>query len=152
MPSNYYLIQVTWNTHSHQLMVLREQVFIEEQQVPIHLEWDNQDANAQHLLVLSNSGQPIACARLLKDGSIGRMAVLKEWRKLGLGAALLNKAVAIHRQQGIKIITLSAQVHAILFYEKAGFQVVSERYLEAGIWHVDMHLMPSQSRRGLFTD
>jgi predicted GNAT family N-acyltransferase len=73
------------------------------------------------------------------------MAVLKEWRGLGLGAKLLNKAIAFHRQQGISVITLSAQVHAIPFYQKAGFEVISTPYLDAGILHVDMHLMPEKT-------
>ncbi len=141
MPSNYHLIQVTWRTHSTQLKVVREQVFIVEQQVPVELEWDELDETAQHLLAMNDANEPIACARLLDNGSIGRMAVLKAWRGCGVGSALLNRAIAIHRQQCSQTIMLSAQIHAIPFYEKAGFVVCSQPYLDADIPHVDMQLV-----------
>jgi len=137
---NFNVQKVTWQTHAAQLKAVREQVFIIEQQVPIDLEWDGLDETAQHLLALNTTGEAIGCARLLGDGSIGRMAVLKPWRGLGVGTALLNMAIAHYQQQGIKIITLSAQVHASPFYEKAGFKVCSEPYLDANILHVNMQL------------
>ena len=138
---NLKINHVKWSEYEKALRTIRTKVFIEEQQVPVDLEWDEQDASAQHLLVLTSTNEAIACARLLDNGSIGRMAVLKEWRGLGIGTKLLNKAIALHRQQGISVITLSAQVHAIPFYQKAGFEVISAPYLDAGILHVDMHLM-----------
>jgi len=119
---------------------VREEVFIKEQHVPVELEWDGLDASARHLLALNAAGEAIGCARLPGDGSIGRMAVLKPWRGSGVGTALLKKAVEQYQQQGIAAITLSAQVHAIHFYEKAGFKVCSAPYLDAGILHVDMRL------------
>lgn len=142
---NLKINHVKWSEYEKALRTIRTKVFIEEQQVPIALEWDSQDTSAQHLLVFTSTNEPIACARLLNNGSIGRMAVLKEWRGLGIGTKLLNKAIALHRQQGISVITLSAQVHAIPFYQKAGFEVISTPYLDAGISHVDMHLMPEKT-------
>lgn len=131
---------VSWQTHAQALSALREAVFIQEQQVPMALEWDGLDETAQHLLALNDVGEPIGCARLLGDGTIGRMAVLKPWRQQGVGMALLRQAIALYQQLGIHHITLSAQMHAIKFYEKAGFTVCSEPYLDAGIKHVDMVL------------
>lgn len=136
-----YIIQaVSWQTHAAQIKAVREQVFVREQQVPPELEWDGLDNTAQHLLALSNTGEVIGCARLPGDGSIGRMAVLKPWRGLGVGSALLNKAVTLYRQQNQQNIMLSAQMHAIPFYEKSGFEVCSEPYFDANILHVDMRL------------
>ena len=131
---------VTWQTHVQALSALRETVFIHEQQVPIALEWDGLDETAQHLIALNHAEQPIGCARLLGDGIVGRMAVLKPWRSQGVGMALLRQAIVLYEQLGIHHITLSAQMHAIKFYEKAGFVVCNEPYLDAGILHVDMHL------------
>ncbi|MDP1660098.1 MAG: GNAT family N-acetyltransferase [Methylotenera sp.] len=143
-PLNQVIItQVTWHQAEHHLREIRTKVFIDEQHVPIDLEWDNLDETAQHLLVMNHSNEPIACARLLADGSIGRMAVLKAWRGLGVGTALLKAAIASHQQQDILGITLSAQAHAIPFYKKAGFEVISESYLDAGILHVDMRFFLS---------
>lgn len=138
LKENFTIQQVSWRTHGSQLRTVREQVFIHEQSVPVELEWDGLDDTAQHLLALNSAGEAIGCARLPGDGSIGRMAVLKPWRGKGIGSALLRKAILLYRQQAIKKLTLSAQMHAVSFYERAGFQICSEPYLDAGILHVDM--------------
>jgi predicted GNAT family N-acyltransferase len=131
---------VTWQTHAEQLRSVRETVFIKEQKVPVALEWDGLDDTALHLLALTHEGEAIGCARLLGEGSIGRMAVIKSWRNQGVGMALLQRSITHYQQNGISKIRLSAQTHAIKFYEKAGFKVCSAPYLDAGIWHVDMQL------------
>lgn len=140
MKDNFVIQLVTWQTHAALLKTVREEVFIKEQHVPVALEWDGMDEAAQHLLALSDAGEAIGCTRLIGNGSIGRMAVLKPWRGLGVGRALLIKAVSLYQQQGIERITLSAQVHAIPFYEKSGFKGCSEPYLDADILHIDMRL------------
>jgi predicted GNAT family N-acyltransferase len=138
---NVKITQVQWLEAEKQLSKVRTVVFIDEQYVPVNLEWDDLDATAQHLLAVNDANEPIACARILNNGSIGRMAVLKAWRGLGVGSALLKRAIEIHQQHGTQNITLSAQVHAITFYEKAGFEVISQPYLDANIQHVDMRLL-----------
>ena len=135
-----HITQVTWHQAQSQLREVRTKVFIDEQHVPIELEWDDLDETAQHLLVVNDQTYPVACARLLSNGSVGRMAVLIAWRGLGIGSALLNEAISLYVQQGLQTITLSAQVHAVTFYEKAGFVVMSQPYLDANILHVDMQL------------
>jgi predicted GNAT family N-acyltransferase len=135
----FYIKEVSWSTHETMLRQIREQVFVIEQCVPINLEWDEHDEHAIHLLILDNLALPVACARIV-DNSIGRMAVIKEKRARGLGKALLDKAIHICQLRRIKQIKLSAQTHAIHFYEKAGFHVCSKPYLDANIWHVDMQL------------
>ncbi len=143
MNQSFTIQAVTWQTHADQLRALREAVFIQEQKVPVALEWDGLDTSAQHLIALTHQGEPIGCARLLGDGSVGRMAVMRRWRHQGVGMALLQQSMMYYKQKGISAIHLSAQTHAIPFYEKAGFQVCSTPYLDAGIWHVDMHLSAS---------
>lgn len=138
LQDSFNIEKVTWQTHAKQLIAVREAVFIVEQHVPIALEWDGLDDASQHLIALSDAGEAIGCARLLGDGSIGRMAVMQPWRGLGVGSALLNAAIAYYQQLGVHVITLSAQVHAIGFYEKFGFTACSEAYLDAGILHRDM--------------
>jgi predicted GNAT family N-acyltransferase len=130
-------------THLHaayaECRMIRQRVFIDEQQVPVALEWDESDNTAIHLLASVDS-QPVACARVLSDGHIGRMAVLAEWRGKGVGEALLQQAVQICRQLQVSHARLSAQTHAIAFYARAGFTVSSAPYLDANIMHVDMQL------------
>lgn len=140
MRPEFYIKQVTWSTHEVALRLVRKQVFIIEQHVPRSLEWDEHDATATHLLAVDCQQVPIACARLLDNGSIGRMAVLKAWRGKGIGKALLVQAIALYQQRACSMVTLSAQLHAIAFYEQSGFVVCSEPYLDANILHVDMQL------------
>ncbi len=118
---------------------IRQSVFIDEQQVPVALEWDAADATAMHLLARLD-GQSLACARVLPDGHIGRMAVLAAWRGRGVGEALLLQAIQVCRQLGVSHARLSAQTHAVGFYQQAGFEVCSAPYLDANILHVDMEL------------
>jgi len=138
--TEFYIKQVTWSTHAPALRRIRETVFIDEQAVPEPLEWDDQDEKAVHLLAFDEQEKAVACARLLDNGSIGRMAVSKQWRGKGVGKALLAAAVEYFQAQNFQRITLSAQQHAITFYEQAGFEVSSEPYLDANILHVDMQL------------
>lgn len=138
--ATFRIERLRWQHGQHDLSAIRQRVFIEEQQVPEALEWDEHDADAQHLLARDDGGQPIACARILADGTIGRMAVLASWRRHGVGRALLQAAIDYCAEQGWQEVRLSAQTHAIGFYQHAGFAVCSDIYLDAGIPHRDMKL------------
>jgi predicted GNAT family N-acyltransferase len=146
----YTVIETNWQTHHAQLADVRRTVFIEEQQVPETLEWDEQDATAIHLLALSLDGTAIGCARLLPEGRIGRMAVLPEWRGHGVGQTLLDMAIALSQEQCFEHISLSAQTHAIGFYQRAGFRPRGEIYDDAGIPHQDMVLTLRFAAPGVF--
>ncbi|MBP3863136.1 MAG: GNAT family N-acetyltransferase, partial [Pseudomonas sp.] len=76
--------------------------------------------------------------RLLPDGHIGRVSVLKDWRGLKVGDTLMQATILEAEKRGLKQQMLSAQVHATPFYERLGFKIVSDEFLEAGIPHVDM--------------
>ncbi len=131
--------QVTWPAAESELRAVRTPVFIEEQFVTPEFEWDDIDASAVHLLA-TYENQPIACLRIIHYQKIGRMAVIKQWRGVGLGAALLQKAISFCKECGSKSIYLSAQTHAINFYQKAGFKQISDEYCDVNIPHVDMRL------------
>jgi predicted GNAT family N-acyltransferase len=126
-----------WKTDHAALRRIREAVFIAEQAVPAELEWDADDATAVHFLALEGE-YPMGTARLLPDGHIGRVAVLKDWRGLKVGDKLIRAVIAEAEKRGLKQQMLSAQVHASSFYERFGFAVVSDEFLDAGIPHVDM--------------
>lgn len=142
MTAKFIIKQTIWHgPEQAMLKALRQQVFIVEQSVPAHIEWDEYDDKAIQLLATDETGQAIACARiLLACGRVGRMAVLQAWRGKGVGMALLQEAIAICKQQGLTQLQLSSQTHAIQFYEKAGFVVTSDAYIDANIWHKDMVL------------
>lgn len=126
-----------WQKDNADLRRIREAVFIAEQAVPPEQEWDADDVEAVHFLALED-GYAIGTARLLADGQVGRVAVLRDWRGMNVGDALMQAVIAEAERRGLREQKLTAQVHATRFYERLGFEVVSEEFLEAGIPHVDM--------------
>ncbi len=137
--TTFHIIQTSWIESENDLRAIRTPVFIEEQLVAPDFEWDEIDRIAVHLLA-SFHKQPIACLRIIDYYRIGRMAVLKDWRNKGVGAALLQEAVKICKAHGSKSVYLSAQTHATGFYQRYGFKVTSEVYQDLHIPHVDMQL------------
>lgn len=114
---------------------VRRTVFIKEQQVPEALEWDGLDAGAFHLVARDDAGRPVGSARMLPDGHIGRMAVLKPWRGRKVGTALLRRMLEEAARRAFPRVYLDAQVHAIGFYEGLGFVAEGEEFMDAGIPH-----------------
>src|SRR5712691_4119012 len=119
---------------------VREKVFIEEQRVPRELEWDEWDERSEHAVACDPKGRAIGTARLVPDGRIGRMAVVVEWRRRGVGAALLKALIALARERSMPRVTLHAQTQAAGFYRRFGFSERGGEFLEAGIAHVEMTL------------
>lgn len=123
--------------HMVAVFALRHRVFVGEQQVPEELERDELDAVSDHAVVLLD-GQVVATGRLLPDGTIGRMAVQREHRGSGLGAAVLTRLEERARERGLERVELHAQTHALGFYERSGWVAFGEPYDEAGIAHRSM--------------
>jgi predicted GNAT family N-acyltransferase len=142
MASDQYTTRmVSWQAAQAQLRAIRSTVFIQEQKVPEALEWDGEDAYASHVLACDAEGKAIGTARLLLHGNlahIGRMAVLKAWRKRGVGSALLECVIAEALRRGASAAFLNAQTTAVAFYERAGFTREGEEFLDAGIPHFRM--------------
>ena len=116
---------------------IRFAVFVEEQSVPREIELDELDPVCLHAVAFEGEAA-VATGRLLPDGHIGRMAVLKAWRGRGIGGEILRKLIEKARERGEREIVLSAQVHAVPFYRGHGFVEEGTEYLEAGIPHRDM--------------
>lgn len=129
-----------WPIDAPALADIRRRVFVLEQAVPEELEWDGEDAAAQHWLALVD-GESVGTVRLLADGHIGRMAVLAGHRKLGIGSRLLAAAVGEARRRAIGEVYLHAQVHALPFYLRHGFVAEGEAFMDAGIPHLAMRLV-----------
>jgi len=135
-----------WKTHKSQLKQIREQVFIQEQGVPVELEWDDMDENALHVLAEATSNDEILAigtARIIikkEQAYIGRMAILPEWREQGIGTKILQLCIDECLHRGVKNIILNAQVYVLPFYQKAGFKISSDEFLDAGIPHKRMIL------------
>ena len=139
MNSKAYIIrQARWPEERELLRQVREPVFVKEQGVPPAMEWDDDDMIAYHLLALDEQQQPIATARLLGNGQIGRMAVLPEWRNQGIGTALMLELFQQASRNDMDQLFLHAQTQAESFYCRSGFTPVGEIFDEAGIAHRKM--------------
>jgi len=129
-----------WERDKQILRSIREAVFVNEQNVPMELEWDGHDSVCTHVIAYVDDHKPVATGRLLADGHIGRLAVLKPWRRRGIGSQVLHSLIAIAKANGIATCALNAQIHAIAFYERHGFVVEGEEFDDAGIPHRHMVL------------
>jgi hypothetical protein len=127
-----------WEEARERSRAIRYSVFVEEQRVPLELEWDDMDASSWHALVFAENGTPVATGRLLPDGHIGRMAVLKVARGAGMGARVLDALMAKAAELGYPELILNAQTHAEPFYTRFGFERVGAQFEDAGIPHIEM--------------
>lgn len=116
---------------------LRREVFVLEQNVPAEIEHDADDLVATHLVGIAG-GAVVGVARIVQKpgyAKIGRVAIARSHRGLGLGAHLIAFAVAVAREQGEARCYLESQCDKIGFYEKLGFSAYGEEFMDAGIPH-----------------
>ncbi|MDR6978129.1 putative GNAT family N-acyltransferase [Streptomyces sp. 3330] len=130
---------------------VRKEVFVGEQGVPEDLEYDAHDADAVHVLAVREDGLPLGTGRLLYGeaaaartggdpsvGSLGRLAVTREARGLGVGVALVRAVEEAARARGLAAVDLHAQTQALGFYERLGYAAYGPEDMEAGIPHRSM--------------
>ena len=132
-------------------LTIRRAVFIEEQAVTEAEEIDAYDGDpaqvtgAVHAIAYVG-GQPVATGRLLLDAPagrnahIGRVAVLREHRRRGLGRAVMLTLQKEAERRGYSGVTVAAQVQAIPFYERLGYRAYGDVFLDARIEHRLMDL------------
>ncbi len=140
MNGSFTIARVVWSSGAAHLLAVRHPVFVEEQGVAADREVDGFDPVSLHFLACDGSGCPVGTARLLPDGRIGRVAVLKERRGLGVGRALVVAAIAAARERGDRSVCLHAQSHSLTFYEALGFIAHGDEFEEEGILHREMLL------------
>ena len=120
------------------ICAIRYEVFVDEQNVPEELEIDGLDGEAKHVLAFVD-GVPIGTGRILDDGHIGRVAVLKDYRGFGIGKLIMKELIKWAQDITLKKVWLSSQWHAHSFYLDLGFVCVGDIYKEAGIDHIKMY-------------
>jgi len=128
---------MAWDLARREAEPIRYAVFVEEQKVPVEMELDEHDPVCVHVIARLQ-GTAVGTGRLLPDGHIGRMAVLKDWRGRDVGSAMLEALMEVARLRGDKEVVLSAQTHALEFYRKHGFISVGPVYPDCDIPHQDM--------------
>ncbi|WP_405441113.1 GNAT family N-acetyltransferase [Streptomyces avidinii] len=126
---------------------VRSEVFVVEQSVPESIEYDAYDADAVHVLAVGADGVPLGTGRLLHGpaalgktgdltvGSLGRLAVAKSARGLGVGVRLVRAIEAEAARRGLTAVDLGAQTHALGFYERLGYVAHGPEFQDAGIPH-----------------
>jgi YbgC/YbaW family acyl-CoA thioester hydrolase len=125
---------------------VRTAVFVEEQGIPMEMEWDEADNTAVHAVAYNGLGQGIATGRLVTQaesvGKIGRMAVHRALRGSRVGGEILHTLMGVARQRGDREVMLYAQRSAEGFYQRLGFAARGEPFEEVGIPHIEMVKTP----------
>ena len=119
---------------------IRTEVFIKEQGVSNDEEFDDKDPVSYYILI-KEKNKPIGCGRVYFQNNIahlGRIAVIKEQRKNGVGRIVVENLIEIAKGKLPEAITLGAQLQAAPFYEKLGFKSYGDVYTDAGIEHINM--------------
>lgn len=135
-----YVKRVESKTEFDDAYSIRIEVFVREQNVPEEIELDEFDKVADHVVVYLDN-EAVGCGRLILNGEkarIGRLAVLKKYRKSGIGRTICDELMKIATEKGANSFVLDAQVTAIGFYKKIGFVELGKRFMEAGIEHIQM--------------
>lgn len=118
---------------------IRTEVFIKEQ--GFENEFDETDGIAHHIIIYEDE-LPVATARIFSDDNIswyiGRVAVLKQYRKKNIGSLVMNEAVKKIKSLGGRVAELSAQCRVQKFYEKMGFVQQGEKYFDEHCEHINM--------------
>lgn len=131
------LVLGDWETQRAAAQPVRYEVFVLEQKVPLEMEWDDMDPLSMHAVAYAG-GKAVATGRLLPDGHIGRMAVIKPLRGQGIGGKILQALMAEASKRGDKAVVLNAQTQAEPFYLRHGFAREGDEFMEAGIPHIRM--------------
>ena len=128
------------NKYSPEIIRIRTDVFVDEQGIDSKLDFDGLDEVATHVLVFSQ-GKTIGTGRILNDGHIGRIAVLKAYRNQGVGAAVLNALLTEAKKSNYQRVYLGSQMHAVAFYQKFGFNTCGDVFMDAGLEHIKMEMI-----------
>lgn len=129
------LLRGTWDELGDLAAPVRRRVFIEEQGIPVALEWDMLDRNSRHIVAVTEHDGPIGTVRLTPHAHVGRMAVLPAWRRRGIGTRLLQAALEEATAAGLDAVALAAQLPVIPFYEKLCFEPYGKVFQDVGISH-----------------
>jgi predicted GNAT family N-acyltransferase len=119
---------------------VRTLVFVEEQKVPAEEEIDQHEEEAIHFLLV-HEGKSVGAGRfreLDQKGKVERICVLSSVRGKGAGKVIMEAIESYAQSQMIPTLKLNAQTQAIPFYEKLGYTIVSDEFLDAGIPHKTM--------------
>ena len=120
------------------VFAIRRTVFVEEQNCPPELEWENEDVSTHFLAKLGDEDAGACRWRKTENGyKIERLAVLKQFRGKGIASEMI-RAIFIDLPKDADYIYMHAQLTAMSVYEKSGFIAEGQQFEEAGILHYKM--------------
>ena len=125
----------------YEILKSRAEVFLIEQGI-ICQDMDDIDYKSSHYFFKDNERviaylRAFECEDDLNTLSIGRVLTVEHGK--GIGRELMERSLLqIKNERIYNRIILRAQKHAIGFYEKFGFKVISDEFLEEGVIHVTM--------------
>ena len=120
---------------------IQTKVFVDEQS--FRNEFDDKDDKAVHFVMYNEAEKPVATCRVYEGADkgcfiFGRIAVIKEYRGLGLGSEMLLEAEDTVRKMGAKVLMLHAQCRVVKFYSTLGFMETGPSDDEEGLPHIWM--------------
>ena len=131
--------EVDYGTEEATLRAIRFEVFVDEQSVPAEIEMDDRDPHCIHLLAsLDNKVVGTARIDIEQSGKVGRLAVLAEFRRRGIGRELMARCHELAERHGLSEVWCHAQEAALPFYSGLGYRITGEPFDEAGISHRKM--------------
>jgi len=98
---NISAITTSYKSNHKEICEVRFKVFVDEQNVPEELEIDGLDDDATHILILLDD-KAIGTGRILSDGHIGRVAVLKQFRGKGVGKLIMKMLIEWAQENQLK--------------------------------------------------
>ncbi|HUO05447.1 MAG TPA: GNAT family N-acetyltransferase [Candidatus Binataceae bacterium] len=137
------VIPVKTPTQLRTAISIRIRVFVREQRIAKELEVDELDNSSLHALAIVN-GKAVGTGRMYPHdrrrgiAKIGRMAVIRRYRGLGVGRAILEYLMKRARAQGYRRALLHAQLRSADFYSKCGFRAFGPIFDEVAIPHRKM--------------
>ena len=125
----------------NQIIEIRKKVFVEEQNVPIEIEIDGLDSEADHIIAYLDD-EPIGCARIRinKIAKLERIAIIKKFRGKGFGKQLTKFLIEYCKKKNVSEICIHSQTYVSGFYKKQGFISRGKPFYETDIEHVEMYL------------
>ena len=124
---------VDWGKEKHRLSKLREQVFVCEWRIPKEYEFDHEDRESFHVLVIDDENNEIATGRITPSGEIGRIAVVPRFRGPDVYQTLFHALLNIAKQRGLDDVSVQCELEGVEYYQQQGFRPVGTVYMDAGI-------------------
>jgi len=138
--TTYHIRRVDWQQYGETCANLRKLVFFEEARYHYFAALDGADIRCRHVLAVDAQQQPIGCGRIDQDWRLSRIAVLRAWRQLGVGTALLNELIAIARDSGAAQVQCAVPVFSVEYYRQQQFEPTGSVYQESSVPHQRMQL------------